>query len=117
MTGLQDTLIATAIALPALLIVFWLVSIPLRDVSIVDVAWGIAIALAGWIAFGVGGGDADRAALMVVLVTLWGGRLAGYIGARKLKHPGEDSRYAAMRKRSGSSFVWVSLGKVFLLQA
>jgi steroid 5-alpha reductase family enzyme len=55
---------------------------------------------------------------MVVLVTLWGARLAGYIGLRKLRHPGEDSRYAAMRKRShGNSFVWVSLGKVFLLQA
>jgi steroid 5-alpha reductase family enzyme len=117
MTGLQDTLIATAIALPALLVGFWLVSIPLRDVSIVDVAWGVAIALAGWIALGVGGGDPGRALLMVVLVTLWGGRLAGYIGLRKLKHPGEDSRYAAMRKRSGGSFVLVSLGKVFLLQA
>ena len=117
MSGVQDTLIATAIALPVLLIVFWLVSIPLRDVSIVDIAWGIAIVLGGWIAFGVGGGDPDRALLMVVLVTLWGGRLAGYIGLRKLEHPGEDSRYAAMRKRTGSSFVLVSLGKVFLLQA
>ena len=118
MTGLGDTLIATAVALPALLIVVWLISIPLKDVSIVDIAWGVAIALAGWIAFGVGGGDPDRALLMVVLVTLWGGRLAGYIALRKLKHPGEDSRYAAMRKRSkGNSFVWVSLGKVFLLQA
>lgn len=117
MTGLQDTLIVTAIALPALLTVFWLVSIPLRDVSIVDVAWGVAIALAGWIAFGVGGGDPDRGLLMVVLVTLWGARLAGYIGLRKLRHPGEDSRYAAMRKRSPGGFVWISLGKVFLLQA
>ena len=117
MSGLQDTLIATAVALPALLIIFWLVSIPMRDVSIVDVAWGVAIALAGWIAFGVGGGDDGRALLMVVLVTLWGGRLAGYIGLRKRRHRGEDSRYTAMRERSGGSFVRVSLGKVFLLQA
>lgn len=122
MTGLRDTLIATAIALPVLLGAFWLASIPLRDVSIVDVAWGIAIALSGWIAYGIGGGDAGRSLLMVVLVTIWGARLAGYIGLRKLRHPGEDSRYAAMRQRSErpdgtSPFILVSLGKVFLLQA
>jgi steroid 5-alpha reductase family enzyme len=117
MTGLEGTLVATAVALPALLIVVWLISIPLKDVSIVDVAWGVAIALSGWIAFAVGGGNPDRSLLMVVLVTLWGGRLAGYIASRKLRHGGEDSRYAAMRERSGGSFIWVSLGKVFLLQA
>lgn len=117
MSGLRDTLIASAVALPALLTVVWLASIALRDVSIVDVAWGVAIALCGWIAFGVGGGDAGRSLLMVVLVTVWAVRLAGHIGLRKLRHPGEDSRYAAMRQRRSGSFVLVSLFKVFLLQA
>jgi steroid 5-alpha reductase family enzyme len=117
LSGLRETLIATAVALPALFTVFWLISIPLRDVSIVDVAWGVAIALAGWIAFGVGGGDPDRALVMLVLVTLWGGRLAIYIGSRKLRDPGEDSRYTAMRERNAHGFVFVSLGRVFLLQA
>ena len=117
MSGLSDTLIATAVALPALLFAGWLVSIPLRDVSIVDVLWGLAIALGGWVAFVVGDGDEARSALMVVLVTIWAARLVVYIGLRKLRHPGEDSRYAAMRTRHEGRFLWVSLGLVFGLQA
>lgn len=117
MSGLDDTLIATAVVIAALLLAGWLLSIPLRDVSIVDVLWGVAIGLGGWVAFAVGDGDQGRSVLMVILVTIWALRLVLHIGARKLRHPGEDSRYAAMRKRHGGRFVWVSLGLVFGLQA
>lgn len=117
MSGLCDALIATGAALPALLFAGWLISIPIKDVSIVDVLWGPAIGLAGWLAFAIGDGDEGRSLLMVVLVTIWALRLAVHIGARKVRHPGEDSRYAAMRKRHEGRFVLVSLGLVFGLQA
>ena len=101
----------------ALLVLTWLVSIALRDVSIVDIAWGLGFVVVAWIAFASGNGHGARRTLLAVLVTVWGLRLAGYIGRRKLRHPGEDPRYGEWRKKWGDRFWLVSLGNVFLLQA
>ena len=89
----------------------------LRDVSIVDVAWGLGFVVIAWVAFFSGDGDAGRRTLLAILVTVWGLRLAGYIGVRKLRHPGEDPRYGAWREKWGDRFWIVSLANVFLLQA
>jgi steroid 5-alpha reductase family enzyme len=95
----------------------WLLSLRLRDVSIVDVVWGLGFVLVAWIAFAFGDGDAGRRALLAVLTTIWGLRLAAHIGRRKLRHPGEDARYAAWRDKHGARFGRVSLVSVFGLQA
>ena len=117
MDGLVATLALSAGAVLALLIATWLVSLALRDVSIVDIAWGLGFVVIAWVAFVSGDGDAGRRTLLAILVTIWGLRLAGYIGARKLRHPGEDPRYGAWREKWGDRFWIVSLVNVFLLQA
>jgi steroid 5-alpha reductase family enzyme len=117
MDGLGATLALSAGAVLALLVLTWLLSLRLRDVSIVDVAWGLGFVVVAWVALATGDGDAGRRTLLAALVTLWGLRLAGHIGARKLRHPGEDPRYGAWRTRWGSRFWLVSLVNVFLLQA
>ena len=117
MDGLVATLALSAGAVLALLIATWLVSLMLRDVSIVDVAWGLGFVVIAWVAFFSGDGDASRRTLLAILVTVWGLRLAGYIGTRKLRHPGEDPRYGEWRKKWGDRFWIVSLVNVFLLQA
>ena len=92
----------------------WVVSIPLRDASIADIAWGlafVAIAIAALVAGDAGG---SRGLLIALLVTVWGIRLAAWIAYR---HDGEDPRYAAMRERHGDEFVRRSLWSVFGLQA
>jgi steroid 5-alpha reductase family enzyme len=117
----MDDLVATfalsAAAVLALLVATWLVSLALRDVSIVDIAWGLGFVVIAWVAFASGNGDGARRTLLAVLVSVWGLRLAGYIGRRKLRHPGEDPRYGEWRKRWGDRFWIVSLVNVFLLQA
>jgi len=117
MDDLVATLALSAGAVLALLTATWLVSLKLRDVSIVDVAWGLGFVVVAWVAFASGDGDSGRRTLLAVLVTVWGLRLAGYIGRRKLRHPGEDPRYGAWRKKWGGRFWIVSLINVFLLQA
>ncbi len=117
MDGLVATFALSAGAVLALLVATWLVSLALRDVSIVDIAWGLGFVVIAWVAFVSGDGDEARRALLVGLVTVWGLRLAGYIGARKLRHPGEDPRYGEWRKKWGDRFWIVSLVNVFLLQA
>ena len=117
MDDLVATLALSAGAVFALLTATWLVSLKLRDVSIVDVAWGLGFVVIASVAFVTGDGDDGRRTLLAVLVTVWGLRLAGYIGRRKLHHSGEDPRYGEWRKRWGDHFWIVSLGNVFLLQA
>jgi steroid 5-alpha reductase family enzyme len=68
------------------------------------------------VAAAVADGYPDRDRIALVLVTVWGVRLAGYIALRKRTHPGEDPRYTRMRRRAGN-FVRFSLTRIFLLQA
>jgi steroid 5-alpha reductase family enzyme len=117
MDDVVATLALSAGAVLALLIATWLMSLALRDVSIVDIAWGLGFVVIAWVAFFSGNGNAGRRTLLAILVTVWGLRLASYIGARKLRHPGEDPRYGAWRKKWGDRFWIVSLVNVFLLQA
>lgn len=103
-------------AVLGLFFVLWLVSLKLRDASIVDMVWGSGFVLIAWIAYFLGGGAPSRRLLMATLVTVWGLRLSGYLIWRNLGK-GEDYRYQAMRKEHGDRFPLVSLLRVFVLQA
>lgn len=107
---MADTLATAAIVIACQMVFLWLLSIPLRNVSIVDIGWGIGFVLVAWLATPLGGET-----LLIVLVTAWGLRLAAYLAKRNIGKP-EDYRYAAMRQKRGSSFVWSSLLIVFGLQ-
>jgi steroid 5-alpha reductase family enzyme len=94
----------------------WLVSVVRRDASLVDRVWGLAFVVlaATYAAFGDGAGP--RTILLLVLVSIWGLRLSGYITWRNWGD-GEDKRYQAMRRRARGSFAARSLVTVFWLQA
>jgi len=98
------------------MVCIWLVSIAKKDASIVDIAWGLGFVLLAWLTFTRADGYLGRKALVSVLVTIWGFRLATHIFLRNLGK-GEDPRYADMRNRHGERFWLLSLFKVFLLQA
>ena len=66
--------------------VLWLLSLLLRDASIVDVFWGLGFVAVYWIGFalvhsqtGDGQPIPPRHILVGLLVTIWGLRLAGHI--------------------------------------
>jgi steroid 5-alpha reductase family enzyme len=113
---MAHVMLISALALFALVAAGWALSIPLRDVSIVDSLWGLAFVLVAWVAFALGDGDHGRRLLFALLTTAWGLRLAVYIAVRKLRAPGEDHRYAAWREKHGAAFVPRSLVTVFLFQ-
>ena len=94
----------------------WALSVALRDASIVDVFWGPSFVLLAWLAFASTPAPTPRAGLVALLTTLWGARLGLYLLWRNAG-AGEDYRYAAMRRRHGARFAWVSLGSVYALQA
>ena len=109
---MSDVFLTAAIVIACQMIFLWLLSIPLRNVSIVDIGWGIGFVLVAWLATPVTGGPSI---ILKLLVTAWGLRLAWYLWLRNHGKP-EDYRYVAMREKQGSSFVWSSLLRVFALQ-
>ena len=95
----------------------WLVSLILKDASIVDIFWGPGFILVGsYYAMTAPGSPSLRGLLVLGLVTVWGLRLALHIGFRNAG-TGEDFRYRKWREEAGANFWWFSLFKVFLLQA
>lgn len=101
----------------AALFVLWVVSVRLKDASIIDIFWGPACAFGAVATYFRAHGQSPRDLLLVVLVCLWAARLAAHLARRNLGH-GEDYRYREMRKRAGSdaSFAKWSLTRVFGLQ-
>ena len=111
-----STLFLLNLALLGGLILFaWLLSLVLRDASIMDVFWGVSFVVVAWSDLLVAGRTSPRAWLVVALTTIWGLRLAGYLAWRKFGQP-EDHRYRAFREQFGRHFWLLSLFVVFILQ-
>jgi steroid 5-alpha reductase family enzyme len=105
-----------AIVVAGLMVVLWLISIVIKDVSIVDPAWGPAFVLVALIAALAGDGCLGRRWLLFALTAVWGLRLGWHLVRRKLREPEEDRRYVSMREREGARFVPWSLVAIFGFQ-
>ncbi|HWC85122.1 MAG TPA: DUF1295 domain-containing protein [Solirubrobacteraceae bacterium] len=103
-------------AVAVLMVLVWALSIPLRDVSIIDPVWGPAFALVALVAALAGHGDPARRWLLFAMTAVWGLRLGVHLTRRKLGDREEDRRYAAMREREGDRFTLWSLGWIFGIQ-
>lgn len=110
-----DVMLASAVAILILMVSTWIVSVIIKNASIVDIVWGLGFVVVAWVGRVVGDGNDARQWLLTLLTTLWGLRLAVYLAWRNTGH-GEDFRYRSMRKRWGSRFPLVSLLTVFGLQ-
>lgn len=108
-------LITTFGATMAMMLVLWLVSVAIKNASIVDIFWGAGFVVIAIITFTLTDGYHPRKVLITALAAVWGLRLAIHIGWRN-HGKGEDFRYKAMRKRFGERFALVSLFTVFGLQ-
>ena len=99
------------------LLILWLLSIKIKDASIIDIFWGPACALPAVITFLRLEGASFRATLLTGLVSIWALRLAIYLGRRNLGH-GEDYRYQKMRahQKSDAAFAKWSLPYIFWMQ-
>ncbi len=111
----SDVFIATAISVASLMLATWLVSLVMRDASIVDIIWGAGFVLIAWVAFSRRDGELVRSLTLALATSVWGLRLSAYLAWRNLGH-GEDFRYQRMRRHWGTKFPIVSLLTVFALQ-
>lgn len=106
--------LSAALAAMAML---WLVSLRLKDASIVDIFWGMGFVLVTvTYAVLVPDGLRERKLLSLAMVAAWGMRLSFHLARRNWGRP-EDYRYAAWREQYGASWPLRSLFQVFWLQA
>jgi steroid 5-alpha reductase family enzyme len=99
-----------------LMIVLWLISLALKNSSIVDIFWGTGFVIVAWAAFlFTPEGFETRKWLLNILVTIWGLRLSLHVLIRNWGKP-EDFRYQVWRKEAGPAWWWRSFFKVYLLQ-
>jgi len=98
-------------------LLLWLVSIPLRDVSIIDMCFAVILFAVTAVSFVLGDGVPLRKQLLLALTGIWALRITFHLVRRNWGH-GEDARYTKLRSwvDDDRAFVWLSLRKVFLLQ-
>jgi steroid 5-alpha reductase family enzyme len=114
MVDLHATLMAGS-AMFLLALAGWTISLIKGDVSIVDSFWSLFF-LSGALAYAASTtAHEPRATLLLVLVTLWALRLAGYLTWRNWGEP-EDRRYQSLRARHQPGFAWKSLYLIFGFQ-
>jgi len=103
-------------AIITLFTIVWVISLRLENSSIADVAWGPGILVIGLTYFYTSDGVPLRAMLTLGLLAAWALRLAIHLYMR-VRLLGEDNRYVKWRDEYEDSWWWVSLFRVFLLQA
>lgn len=110
-------LVFTAATALLLVLALWLLSIPLRDISIIDMAFSGLITLLLLGAYWQSNTRGIIPNLIILLVMIWAGRMSVYLVQRNWGH-GEDARYTRLRNwvPAGWPFYWLSLRQVFLLQ-
>ncbi|MEM7278074.1 MAG: DUF1295 domain-containing protein [Pseudomonadota bacterium] len=119
MSELPFVLITTASVVLACVFVLWVISVAIKNASIIDIFWGPGFAIIAWVAWAFSDGDELRKFVLAGLTSLWAARLGIYLAIRNLGH-GEDPRYQAMRRRAeknGKNFGLRSLLSIFVLQA
>jgi steroid 5-alpha reductase family enzyme len=115
MTFFQLYLLALA-AILTMMTILWLISIKIRNVSIVDLFWGFGFVVAAAVYFIFTDGYETRKFLLMTMVAIWGLRLSIYLTWRNTGK-GEDFRYQKFRKDFGEHrYWWYSFFSVFLLQ-
>jgi steroid 5-alpha reductase family enzyme len=112
----SEVLLGSALVAAGSFTALWLLSLPLKNSSIVDPFWGPGFAVVAWSAYLLADEPGGRGLLVAVLVSVWGLRLGLHLTIRNLGK-GEDFRYQAFRRRWRGPYWIVSLFRVFLLQA
>ena len=94
----------------------WVISVFIKNVSIVDLFWGLGFVVTGWFYYFNTEGLESRKLVLMIMVSVWGLRLSGYLTWRNAGK-GEDFRYRQFRKDYGEKrYWWISFFQTFLLQ-
>lgn len=113
----MNLLIVAAVSLAALVVVHgatFLIGRTIGRYNVVDVAWGVGFIVVAVVSALLGTGDLFRRLLLLMLITMWAGRLSWHM-VLKSAGKGEDPRYRELL--GGDYSAGHVLRKVFGIQA
>jgi steroid 5-alpha reductase family enzyme len=100
----------------SMMTILWIISIFIKNVSIVDLFWGLGFVICSTFYFFITDEVTVRRVVVLVLVAAWGLRLSIFLANRNLGR-GEDPRYRKFRNDYGAHrYWWISFFQTFLLQ-
>lgn len=113
-----EALAVNAAILIVLVLIQWIISVRIDDVSFIDAFWGAGmgvLAITSWLQLERPGA---LATLLMAMAAAWGFRLGIYL-FRRWRREGEDKRYKLILKkdREKGNFAIAALTKVWLMQA
>jgi len=115
MTFIQIYFLAFSIII-GLMTILWFVSVFIKNVSIVDLFWGVGFVISAIVYYIFSDGNEMRKLILLILASIWGIRLSIYLAWRNIGK-GEDFRYREFRKQYGENrYWWISYFQTFLLQ-
>ena len=91
MSPVATALTSAAVAILVLMLGTWLLSLAIKNVSIVDIVWGLGFVVVAWVVRLRVDGLAARQNLLVAMTTIWGLRLATYLFLRNALTPSAAS--------------------------
>ena len=102
------------------LTMLWLISLKIKDASIIDIYWGFGFVIMSWTGLIINLFFNETTIttsqwLINIMVTIWGLRLSIHLAIRNLGK-GEDLRYVKMRERASSDWRFLSYVRVFMFQ-
>lgn len=95
LTNFGFSVLALIICLTSL----WLISLKMRDASIIDIFWGAGFGIVAMVCLYLAQVKTDYILLLTALPAIWAVRLSVYLAKRNLGH-GEDKRYVFMQQRA-----------------
>jgi len=108
--------IQALVIIMTMMTLLWIVSVIIKNVSIVDLFWGMGFVIVSWFYFLFTGGYETRKIIITFLVTIWGLRLSIHLAWRNSGLV-EDFRYRKFRQSYGEKrYWWISFFQTFLLQ-
>lgn len=117
MTPLLQVLGVDLAVLITVTTLLWLLSLRLKDASIVDLFWGLGFVIVAWVTRLQLESPSPMSLALPIAATLWGVRLSTYLAKRNLAPGhGEDKRYAVMRAARPQTFWRWSLFAIFWFQ-
>ncbi len=113
-----EALLINALLLLGVVVILWLVSLAIDDVSFIDSFWGSGMALLAISSIYQMAQPGALAWLIAAMAAIWGFRLGLYLLRRWLRE-GEDPRYKIIlrKDREKGRFAIAALVKVWLMQA
>lgn len=117
-TPMIEALLWNAALLLAAVVLLWLVSVRIDDVSFIDAFWGAGMAMLAITSFAQVANPGVPAWLVLAMATAWGLRLGVHL-LRRWRREGEDQRYERMlrKDREQGRFAVAALVKIWLGQA